>query len=97
MARRQYRQAQIGAGVAMNKPLRVGDISIHRIVELEGPFLPALDVFPTLSAKVLEENRHCLRPKPLVKMTGWSSVSNLMSCARRIISFWLTVASATTR
>jgi hypothetical protein len=35
----------------MNKFLSVGDIRIHRIVELEGPFLPALDVFPTLSAE----------------------------------------------
>ena len=49
----------------MNKPLSVGDISIHRIVELEGPFLPALDVFPTLYANVLDENRHWLAPRAL--------------------------------
>ena len=54
-----------GGESAMNKLLSVGDIRIHRIVELEGPFLPALDVFPTLSAKVLEENRHWLAPKAL--------------------------------
>ena len=49
----------------MNNFLRVGDISIQRIVEQEGPFLPALDVFPTLSAKLLDENRHWLAPKAL--------------------------------
>ena len=58
-------RAQIGRGVAVNKPLRVGDIGIHRIVELEGPFLPALDVFPTLSSELLDENRDWLAPKAL--------------------------------
>jgi hypothetical protein len=49
----------------VNNFLGLGDIRIHRIVELEGPFLPALDVFPTLSAEVLEQNRHWLAPKAL--------------------------------
>ena len=49
----------------MSNFLRVGDINIHRIVEYEGPFLPALDVFPTLSAGLLDENRHWLAPKAI--------------------------------
>jgi len=54
-----------GGELAMNKFLSVGDIRIHRIVELEGPFLPALDIFPTLSAQLLDANRHWLAPKAL--------------------------------
>jgi glyoxylase-like metal-dependent hydrolase (beta-lactamase superfamily II) len=54
-----------GRGIAVKNSLSVGDISIHRIVEQEGPFLPALDVFPTLSSELLDENRHWLAPKAL--------------------------------
>ena len=49
----------------MNGFLSVGGISICRVVEQEGPFLPALDVFPTLSAELLDENRYWLAPKSL--------------------------------
>jgi glyoxylase-like metal-dependent hydrolase (beta-lactamase superfamily II) len=49
----------------MNNFLSLGDITIHRIVELEGPFLPALYVFPTLTAESLDENRHWLAPTAL--------------------------------
>ena len=49
----------------MNNFLRLGDITIHRIVEREGPFLPALYVFPTLTAELLEENRHWVAPRAL--------------------------------
>jgi len=36
---------------------QVGDITIHRIVEHEGPFFDPLTFFPTLTQDVLEENR----------------------------------------
>ena len=49
----------------MNGFLSVGGISICRVVEQEGPFLPALDVFPTLSAELLDENCYWLAPKAL--------------------------------
>ena len=49
----------------MNKFLSIGDIGIHRIIEIEGPFLPALDVFPTLSPELLDENRRWLAPRAL--------------------------------
>ena len=54
-----------GRGIAVKNSLSVGDTSIHRNVEQEGPFLPALDVFPTLSSELLDENRHWLAPKAL--------------------------------
>ena len=49
----------------MSDFLSIGEIAIRRVVELEGPFLPALDVFPTLSAELLDENRHWLAPKAI--------------------------------
>jgi glyoxylase-like metal-dependent hydrolase (beta-lactamase superfamily II) len=49
----------------MGAALNIGDLTIHRIVEREGPFLPALDVFPTLTARMLDENRHWLAPNAL--------------------------------
>ena len=36
---------------------KVGDITIHRVVEQEGPFFNPLEFFPTLTPEVLEENR----------------------------------------
>jgi glyoxylase-like metal-dependent hydrolase (beta-lactamase superfamily II) len=47
----------------MTNSLSIGDINIYRIVEQEGPFLPALDVFPTLSAEMLDEYRSWLAPR----------------------------------
>jgi glyoxylase-like metal-dependent hydrolase (beta-lactamase superfamily II) len=35
----------------------VGDVTIHRIVEQEGPFFKPLEFFPSLTKEVLEENR----------------------------------------
>jgi glyoxylase-like metal-dependent hydrolase (beta-lactamase superfamily II) len=45
--------------------LNVGDVAIHRIVELEAPFMTALDLFPTLTPELLDENRHWLSPSAL--------------------------------
>jgi glyoxylase-like metal-dependent hydrolase (beta-lactamase superfamily II) len=36
---------------------KFGDITIHRVVEQEGPFFNPLEFFPTLKPEVLEENR----------------------------------------
>jgi glyoxylase-like metal-dependent hydrolase (beta-lactamase superfamily II) len=36
---------------------KVGDITIHRVVEQEGPFFDPLTFFPTLSKELLAENR----------------------------------------
>src|ERR1700734_2790934 len=36
---------------------KIGDITIHRVVEQEGPFFNPLEFFPTLTGEVLEENR----------------------------------------
>ena len=41
----------------MSLKLTVGDLTIHRIIEQETTFLPALDMFPSLAPEVLAENR----------------------------------------
>ena len=41
----------------MNLKFTVGDLTIHRIVEQETSFLPALDMFPGLTPELLAENR----------------------------------------
>jgi glyoxylase-like metal-dependent hydrolase (beta-lactamase superfamily II) len=45
----------------MNLTFAVGDLTIHRIVEQETSFLPALDLFPTLTADLLAQNRDWMR------------------------------------
>ncbi len=42
-----------------------GDMTVHRIVELDAPFLHAMEMLPALTHEVLEENRHWLQPDSL--------------------------------
>ena len=49
----------------MTTTFTVADMTIHRVLESEGPILPALDAFPDLDPKVLAENRAWLMPKAL--------------------------------
>jgi glyoxylase-like metal-dependent hydrolase (beta-lactamase superfamily II) len=48
----------------------VGDITIHRIVEQEGPFVPIREFLPGLMDEQLEENRGWLEPRGLDPATG---------------------------
>ena len=41
----------------MGNTLAVGDLTMHRIIEQETTFLPALDLFPALTPDLLAENR----------------------------------------
>src|SRR5450756_2355873 len=45
----------------MSPKLSVGDLAIHRIVEQETTFLPALDMLPGLTPEQLAENRAWMR------------------------------------
>ena len=45
----------------MSLKLAVGDLTIHRIIEQETTFLPALDLLPTLTPELLAENRPWLQ------------------------------------
>jgi glyoxylase-like metal-dependent hydrolase (beta-lactamase superfamily II) len=49
----------------MKTTFQIGDMTLHRIVEMEMPLRPALEMFPTLSPELLAENRAWLRPAAL--------------------------------
>ena len=46
----------------MTTTFQIGDCTVHRIIEMEFPFGPALDFLPTLTPELLAENRAWLRP-----------------------------------
>ncbi|WP_135466508.1 MBL fold metallo-hydrolase [Crenalkalicoccus roseus] len=54
----------------MTETFRVGDMTIHRIVEQEDPLFDPLEFFPTLTPERLEENRTWLEPLALDPATG---------------------------
>jgi len=47
----------------LSASIEIGNVTIHRIVEQEGPFFEALQFFPTLTKEVLDENRGWLQPR----------------------------------
>ena len=49
----------------MSNTFKVGDMTIHRIVEMETGFTPALEFLPTLTPERLAENRDWLKPAAL--------------------------------
>ena len=49
----------------MANTFRVGDMTVHRIVEMESGFTPALEFLPALKPEVLEENRSWLTPSAM--------------------------------
>jgi glyoxylase-like metal-dependent hydrolase (beta-lactamase superfamily II) len=49
----------------MTDVIRLGDVTVQRIVEQETAFLPALEVLPALTPALLAENRHWLEPAAL--------------------------------
>jgi glyoxylase-like metal-dependent hydrolase (beta-lactamase superfamily II) len=49
----------------MSNTFRVGDMTVHRIIEMECGFTPALEFLPGLKADVLEENRSWLTPSAM--------------------------------
>lgn len=49
----------------MTTTFRIGDLTIHRIVEMECGFSPALEFLPNLTKELLAENRSWLAPSAL--------------------------------
>jgi glyoxylase-like metal-dependent hydrolase (beta-lactamase superfamily II) len=47
----------------MPQPIKVGNITIHPIVEQEGAFFEILKFFPALTKEVLDENRGWMQPR----------------------------------
>ena len=47
----------------MSLKFAVGDLTIHRIIEQETTFLPAMEMLPGLTPELLAENRRgCKKP-----------------------------------
>ena len=49
----------------MHQAFRVGDMTVHRIIEMECGFTPALEFLPKLTPEVLAENRSWMKPAAL--------------------------------
>ena len=58
----------------MKANVTLGDMSIHRVVEMERPFMPVREMLPDLAPELLEENRHWLAP------TALDAEDNLILC-----------------
>ena len=54
----------------MAEAIRIGEITVYRIVEQEAPFLPALEIIPALTTERLAENRDWMAPTALDR-NGW--------------------------
>ena len=57
----------------MNTTRVIGDITIHRVVEMQSPFMKALEFLPTLTPELLAENR------------GWLQSAGAMDAEDRLI------------
>ena len=49
----------------MSMSFKAGDATIHRIIEMECGFTPALEFLPNLTKEMLDENRSWLHPAAL--------------------------------
>lgn len=49
----------------MSLQFTVNDLTVHRIVEFDAPFIPILEMLPALTPERLDENRHWLQPDAL--------------------------------
>jgi glyoxylase-like metal-dependent hydrolase (beta-lactamase superfamily II) len=64
----------------MSLTFNVGDLTIHRVIESEGPLFDPLMFFPTLTKDLLEENLSWLRPAFVDPASG-----RLMLCVQSYI------------
>ncbi len=63
----------------LSNSFKVGDVTIHRIVEMECGFTPALEFLPTLTPELLEQNRSWMVPSAL------DAQDNLVLCFQSYI------------
>ena len=64
----------------MSTTVTAGDITIHRIVEQEGAFIPIVEFLPDMTPEVLEENRAWLEPSALEPVTA-----NIIVCIQSYV------------
>jgi glyoxylase-like metal-dependent hydrolase (beta-lactamase superfamily II) len=56
--------------MSMATEIKLGEITVHRVVEQEAPIFPPLEFFPALTAELLAENLPWLSPKYIDPATG---------------------------
>lgn len=54
----------------MMTTFKLGDLTVHRIIEAEEPYYDPFTFFPKLTKELFEENRHWLEPKAIDPATG---------------------------
>jgi glyoxylase-like metal-dependent hydrolase (beta-lactamase superfamily II) len=64
----------------MSATIKLGDITVHPVVEMEGPYFDALEFFPKLTRELLAENRSWLEPNFIQPETG-----RLMVCVQGFV------------
>lgn len=65
----------------LSASIRLGDMTIHRIVEMQAPLFPMLTFFPTLTQETLDENRAWLEPK----YVDWASGKAIIAIQSYVI------------
>jgi glyoxylase-like metal-dependent hydrolase (beta-lactamase superfamily II) len=63
----------------LSAQIKIGNVTIHRIIEQEGPFFDVMRFFPTLTKELLNENRGWLQPRFL------DAADRLMLCIQSYI------------
>jgi hypothetical protein len=81
----------------MRTTFKLGDITIHRIVEMERGFAAPLTFLPDLTPEMLEENRAWLAPAALDADDLLVLCFQSFVVQRPITRFWSIAASATTK
>jgi glyoxylase-like metal-dependent hydrolase (beta-lactamase superfamily II) len=64
----------------MSQTFAIGDLTIHRVIESEGPLFDPLVFFPTLTQEMLDENQSWLKPAYVDPASG-----QLMLCVQSYI------------
>jgi hypothetical protein len=72
------------------KNLTVGNISISRVVEMEGPFLQPQQLLPEAKAEVIESHKHWLAPHFMapdgmfiMSIHTWLTDKTMLMCSRK--------------
>ena len=75
---------------------KLGDMIVHRIIEMECGFTPALEFLPKLTPQMLDESRSWMknRRRWTIRIV-WCCASSPISCAPANTLSWSIVASAT--
>jgi hypothetical protein len=54
----------------LSETFTLGDLTIHRVIESEGPLFDPLVFFPTLTQEMLDENQSWLKPAYIDPASG---------------------------